>query len=398
MMKIAYFDCFAGASGDMILGSIMDAGVDFNTFVNELTKLNLSGFKLAKSGIKRNRIGATSIEVDVEEKQPERHLSEIKKIINDSTLSEKIKDKSIQIFTRLAEAEAKIHRTTPEKIHFHEVGGVDAIVDVVGAVIGLELLNIEKVYVSAFPSGFGFVECSHGQIPVPAPAAIELLQGFKIIQRPIEGEMVTPTGAAILTTLASPTDKLPEMQLQTIGYGAGKTKFPYPNLLRILVGEVETELLPELEHLTMLEANIDDMNPEIYSYLFERLFEMGALDVFLTPIIMKKNRPGNILSVLTPEEKIAPLSALILRETSTFGLRQRKIQRRKLERQIVTVKTVLGDIKVKLGKIDDQIIQIAPEYDDCVKLAKVHKRPLKDVYHQAVVAFNETITAKNENS
>ena len=390
-MKIAYFDCFAGASGDMILGCILDAGVDFDSFVRELTKLNLSGFKLAKSGLNRNRIGATSIEVDVQEKQPERHLSEIRQIINASSLSASVKEKSVQIFTRLAEAEAKIHRTTPEKIHFHEVGGVDAIVDVVGAVIGLELLGIEKVFVSAFPCGFGFVECSHGQIPVPAPAAIELLQGFKIIQRPIEGEMVTPTGAAILTTLAQPTDKFPEMHLKKIGYGAGKTEFPYPNLLRILIGEAKIESLPELEYLTILEANIDDMNPEIYTYLFDLLFKKGALDVFLTPIIMKKNRPANMLSVLTCEENILQLSNIILRETSTFGLRQRKIQRRKLERQIEKIETKFGSVNVKIGRIGDEIVQVAPEYDDCAILAQKNNRPLKEIYDQAVFTFHKKI-------
>jgi uncharacterized protein (TIGR00299 family) protein len=386
-MKIAYFDCFAGASGDMILGSLLDAGVDFDTFITELAKLNLTGFKLAVSGLHRNHIGATSIDVEVEEKQPERHLSEIKDIINVSSLSATVKEKSIQIFTRLAEAEAKIHRTTPEKIHFHEVGGIDAIVDVVGAVIALELLEIEHVYVSAFPFGFGFVECSHGQIPMPAPAAIELLQGFKIIQRPIEGELVTPTGAAILSTLASPTEKLPEMSLKKIGYGAGKTKFPFPNLLRVFIGAAETAILPEFEYLTILEANIDDMNPEIYTYVFDLLFENGALDVFLTPIFMKKNRPGNMLSVLAPEEKIVALSDIIFRETSTFGLRQRKIQRRKLVREIEKVATQFGPIDVKIGKIEDKIVQVAPEFSDCAALARKTKRPLKEIYQQALLTF-----------
>lgn len=390
-MKIAYFDCYAGASGDMILGSLLDAGVDFDTFVAELAKLNLSGFKLAVSGLHRNHIGATSIDVKVNEKQPERHLSEIRNIIEASALSATVKEKSIRIFTRLAEAEAKIHRTTPEKIHFHEVGGIDAIVDVVGAVIALELLQIEQVYVSAFPFGFGFVECSHGQIPMPAPASIELLRGFKIIQRPLEGELVTPTGAAILSTLAHPTDKLPEMSLEKIGYGGGKSKFPFPNLLRIFVGNAETAILPQLENLTILEANIDDMNPEIYTYLFDRLFENGALDVFLTPILMKKNRPGNLLSVLTPTEKIIPLSEVILRETSTFGLRQRQVQRRKLEREMVKVTTPLGNVTVKIGKIDDQIVQIAPEYQDCADLARKNKHPLKEVYELAVSAFHEQV-------
>ena len=235
-MKIAYFDCFAGASGDMILGTLVDAGVPLEVLKQELEKLNLSGFRLQAEKVQKKHLGATSITVSVEGNQPERHLTDIQQIIQRSHLSPNVKVKSIQIFQRLAQAEAKIHQTTPEKIHFHEVGAVDAIVDTVGAVIGLEYLNIQQLFVSAFPISHGFVDCAHGKLPLPAPATVELLKGFSLIPRDVEGELVTPTGAAILSTLAQPGQPLPEIILEKVGYGAGEKDFPFPNLLRMFIG------------------------------------------------------------------------------------------------------------------------------------------------------------------
>lgn len=394
-MKIAYFDCFAGASGDMILGALVDSGVKFQDLQRELKKLNLTGYELTAESVEKMHIGATSIQVVAQAKQPERHLSEIKNIIQKSRLSSNIKEKSIHIFTRLAVAEAKIHRTTPEKIHFHEVGGIDAIVDIVGAVIGLKLLEIDRIFISALPAGHGFVNCAHGKLPLPAPATAELTKGFPIVYRDISGEMVTPTGAAILTTLAESAPGFPEMRLQQVGYGAGKNEFPIPNLLRIFIGEQMRKFSPPSESLTLLETNIDDLNPEIYTYVLPKLFAAGALDVYLTPIIMKKNRPGMVLSALCRPDLTEQIKQIIFTETSTYGIRQQFIERWALERESRTVQTEFGNIQIKLALQHGKILHAAPEFADCQRLAEKHNIPLKEVYTVALTAFRQQVEDKS---
>ncbi len=390
-MKIAYFDCFSGASGNMILGALIDAGLDANILKLELTKLNISGYQLLAQPTEKMHIVGTYVDVVLETEQPERHLADIVKIIETSALSKSIKEKSIAIFNRLAIAEAKVHRTTPDRIHFHEVGGVDAIVDIVGSVIGLEKLGIEQIYVSAFPAGHGFVKCAHGRLPLPAPATLELLQGFQIIKYPIAGEFVTPTGAAILTTLGQKVQQLPAFDLVKIGYGAGTKDFLIPNLLRLMIGELESTDEMRLEFLSLLETNLDDLNPEIYTHLFKLFFDAGALDVYLTPIIMKKNRPGNTFSVLCRPEDSLKIKSLIFTETTAFGLRERMVQRWALHREFKTVQTKWGDVRIKLAKLRGKIIQSAPEFQDCQGLAEKNAIPIKEVYQQAMAAYLQSV-------
>ncbi len=390
-MKIAYFDCFSGASGNMILGALIDAGLDANLLKLELSKLNISGYQLLAQQTEKMHIAGTYVDVVLETEQPERHLADIVEIIQTSSLSKSTKDKSIAIFNRLAIAEAKVHRTTPDRIHFHEVGGVDAIVDIVGSVIGLEKLGIEQVYVSAFPAGHGFVKCAHGRLPLPAPATMELLQGFSIIKYPVAGEFVTPTGAAILTTLGQKVNQLPTFDLVKIGYGAGTTDFLIPNLLRMMIGDLEQTDEMQLEFLSLLEANLDDLNPEIYTHLFKLFFEAGALDVYLTPVVMKKNRPGNIFSVLCRPEDSLKMKSLIFTETTTFGLRERMIQRWALHREFKKVSTKWGDIRIKLAKLRGKIIQSAPEFQDCQTIAEKNEVPVKEVYKQAMAVYVQSV-------
>ncbi|MBN2090152.1 nickel pincer cofactor biosynthesis protein LarC [candidate division KSB1 bacterium] len=390
-MKIAYFDCFSGASGNMILGALIDAGLDENLLKLELSKLNISGYQLLTQQTEKIHIAGIYVDVVLEAEQPERHLADIVEIIQTSSLSKSTKEKSIAIFNRLAIAEAKVHLTTPDRIHFHEVGGVDAIVDIVGSVIGLEKLGIEQVYVSAFPAGHGFVKCAHGRLPLPAPATLELLQGFPIIKYPVAGEFVTPTGAAILTTLGQKVNQLPTFDLVKIGYGAGTKDFPIPNLLRMMIGDLEQTEEMQLEFLSLLETNLDDLNPEIYTHLFKLFFEAGALDVYLTPVIMKKNRPGNIFSVLCRPEDSLKMKSLIFTETTTFGLRERMIQRWALHREFKKVSTKWGDVRIKLAKLRGKIIQSAPEFQDCQTIAEKNEVPVKEVYKQAMAAYIQSV-------
>ena len=285
-MKVAYFDCFAGASGDMILGALMDAGLGLEKLKEELAKLHLAHYDLHVKRVTKRGIGGSQAVVSVHEDHHHhhRHLHDIEEIINKSDLEESVKGKSIEIFTRLAEAEAKVHQTSIEQIHFHEVGAVDAIIDVVGAVAGLAALGIERVYCSPLHVGTGTVECAHGTLPVPAPATIELIRGKPIYSTGVEGELLTPTGAAILTTLSSGFMPMPAMTLEKVGYGAGTSEPAIPNLLRVAIGEVLDEVKGyQIEQVAVIETNIDDMNPQMYDYLIQKMLDMGALDVFLAP-------------------------------------------------------------------------------------------------------------------
>jgi pyridinium-3,5-bisthiocarboxylic acid mononucleotide nickel chelatase len=387
MTKIAYFECMSGASGNMILGALLDAGLPVAELQAELEKLPVSGFKLVVTPVVKQGIAATHVEVETEETHAHRHLRHIVEIVQQSRLDEDVKRDCERIFTRLAEAEAKVHNTTLEKIHFHEVGALDAIVDVVGAVAGLRKLGIQHVYASAFALGTGFITCAHGRIPVPVPATVELLQGKPVRQTEIEAELVTPTGAAILSTLAEQFGPAPAMTLERVGYGAGTRDLPIPNALRLFIGHIEEASGGggDQDRVVVLEANIDDMNPEIYDYVFEQLFALGALDVFTTPIMMKKNRPGVLLSALVPPALQQAATELLLRETTTIGVRWQPMQRTKAARDVVSVLTKYGDVRVKVARLGDAIVTIAPEYDDCKRLAQTLEGvTLKQVYQEAI--------------
>jgi uncharacterized protein (TIGR00299 family) protein len=314
-------------------------------------------------------------------------LKHIVEIIDNSGLADDIKIKSEKIFERLAEAEAKVHNTTPEKIHFHEVGAIDAIIDIVGSVICLNLLGIDKVYASKIHVGTGFVECAHGKIPIPAPATSELLKNIPIYSTGIQNELTTPTGAAIITTLAQAFGNMPPMILNNTGYGAGSRDLEIPNMLRVLVGEF-SESDYESDTVTIIETNIDDMNPEHYEYLMEQLFEKGALDATLTPIIMKKSRPGLLMTVISPAKILDDLLNIVFSETTTFGVRIRQIERKILKRKIKTVKTRFGKIRVKIGYFNNQT-KAVPEYEDCRRAAKEAGVPIREIYQEAQKNFDE---------
>jgi hypothetical protein len=326
-MRIAYFDCFSGASGDMILGALMDAGLSIERLKEELAKLNLSHYDLKVEKVVKKGIGGSRAIVSIDDghhHHHHRHLRHIEEIIGNSGLDEFVKQKSLMIFRRLAEAEANVHQTTVDRIHFHEVGAMDAIIDVVGGVAGLAAMGIERVYCSPFHVGTGTVKCAHGVLPVPAPATAELIKGKPFYSTGVEGELLTPTGAAILTTISCGFGPLPAMTMEQIGYGAGTTETETPNLLRIMIGEARDELRGyEKEQIAVLEANMDDMNPQSYDHLTGRMLEMGALDVFLVPVRMKKNRPGTLVTVTCHLHMVERLTDLLLQEATTIGLRWR---------------------------------------------------------------------------
>jgi len=386
-MKIAYFDCFSGISGDMILGALVDAGLPVERLKAELAHLSVSGYTLSAQTVRRRGLRGTHVEVQVSEQGVERHLFEVEAIIESSGLPETVKTQALAIFRRLAQAEAQVHGVPVETVHFHEVGAVDAIVDVVGAVVGLRALGVERVYASPVHVGRGTVECAHGTLPVPAPATLHLLQQVPIYGRDIEAELVTPTGAAILTTLAEGFGAVPPMQVEQVGYGAGSRDLPLPNLLRVSIGETtkETDGYEE-DVVTVIEANMDDMNPQWYEHVMGRLFDAGALDVFLTPIQMKRNRPGVQLSVLVAQEQEADVLAIIFAETTTIGVRTYPVRRWKLKREEKVVETRFGPIGVKIARRGEVVLNIAPEYRDCQRVAEAQGVPLKVVVQAATEA------------
>ena len=377
-MKVAYFDCFAGISGDMTLGALVDAGLSFAALKSELDKLSVREFTLSQRRVEKHGIAGTKIDVNAREGHVHRHLKDVLKIINSSSISASAKEKAARVFQKLAEAEAKIHGTTIEAVHFHEVGAVDAIVDVVGAIVGLELLNIEAIYASKFRFGSGHTRGAHGAMPIPVPAVVEMTKGFPAERTDIPYELVTPTGAALLTALASNIGETIQLRTESTGYGAGTRDVEQvPNLLRIEIGELVAD--PQTDSPVLLETNIDDMTPEIYGYLIDRLLEAGARDAFLTPVIMKKGRPGIQLTVLTDPNKETELTQLIFSETTTLGIRRLPVQRHTLERRTDTVQTPYGPIRVKIADIGGKQ-RITPEYDDCARIAREKQVPILDVY------------------
>lgn len=390
MKKIAYFDCASGVSGNMILGALLDAGLPLEVLQAELEKLPVSGFRLVVTPVMKHGISAMHVDVETEETHAHRHLRHIVEILDQSALDDEVKQKCKKIFTRLAEAEANVHNTTIEKIHFHEVGALDAIVDIVGSVAGLRKLGVQQVYASPFTLGTGFVTCAHGRIPVPVPATVALIQGKPTRHTDIEAELVTPTGAAILSTLAEQFGPAPAMRIDGIGYGAGTRDLPIPNALRLFLGTVDEDEVPyEQDSVVALEANIDDMNPELYEYVFEQVLALGALDVYTTPIMMKKNRPGTLLSVLVPPALRDAVAEFLLKETTTIGVRWQEMQRAKAAREQVTVTTRYGDVRVKVSRLGGKVVTVAPEYDDCKRLAQATEGiSLKQIYQEALQQVN----------
>jgi pyridinium-3,5-bisthiocarboxylic acid mononucleotide nickel chelatase len=386
-MKIAYFDCFSGASGDMILGALLDAGLSLEHLQQELAKLGLSHYEIGRSDVVKNGISGTQALVHVEEDHHHHHhrrLADITEIIEKSTLAPAVKSDSIRIFTRLAQAEAKVHNTTMESIHFHEVGAMDAIIDVVGGVIGLHTLGIDVIICSPLHVGSGTVECAHGTLPVPAPATAELVRGRPVYSSGVLGELLTPTGAAILTTLADDFGPLPPMTVERVGHGAGTADRSIANMLRVFIGsDAQPDKRFVVEQTATIETTIDDMNPQMYDYLIEKILEMGALDIFCTTVQMKKNRRGTLVTILCRPEMVTALSDFLFRETTTIGLRWRLDNRFTLKRDFVTVETRYGTIACKTATHGEELINIKPEYEDCKRVAIEQQVPLKTVLEEA---------------
>lgn len=388
-MKTLYFDCFAGASGDMILGALIAAGVDPEAFKRQLSLLNVAGYTIDFETVDRSGISATYARVQTGEQHAHRHLSDILKIIYNSGLSDGVKERAAKIFSRLAEAEARVHNQPVERIHFHEVGALDAIVDVVGAAIGFEMLGIEHFVASALHVGSGTVNMEHGRFPVPPPAVAELLKGVPFYSTDIVGELVTPTGAAIITTVCTDYGPIPRMKLLQTGYGAGTRQYEkFPNALRVLVGEDQPVAeVTDSERLWMIETNMDDISPQILGHVMERAFDLGALDCYFTSVQMKKNRPGVLLSILCRNEQRSALSELLFSETTTLGLRAYEVERRAMQRQIVAVETQYGPIDVKVARLNGHVIKAMPEYDQCREAARNSDVPLRVVEAAAQSAF-----------
>jgi len=384
MEKILYFDCFAGIGGDMSLGALIDLGLDSDAVINEIKKLDIKGYDIEITKINRFSIAGTDVKVKINDQDCEhdhdhrdRNLAEIIGIIQNSEISQKSKILAIRIFTEIAQAEAKVHGKSIDQVHFHEVGAIDSIVDIVGVAICIDMLKVNKIYCSPVHEGKGFITCRHGRLPVPVPAVIQMLggSGISIITEDIEAELVTPTGLGILKTLSLSCGKMPDMMVEGVGYGFGKTETGRLNALRVMLGTS----VGSNDTITLLETNIDDSTGEILGYTMDRLLEAGALDVYYTPIFMKKNRPAYILSVMCNRHDAESLSNIILKETSTIGIRVSEIQRITLDRNIRTVNTELGEVRVK-SVVVGGLERIQPEYDDCVKLARENNLALNEVY------------------
>src|SRR5687767_9843256 len=387
-MRTLYFDCFAGASGDMILGAMVAAGVDPNTLREQLSLLNVEGFKIDFETVDRSGLSATYARVETVREHKHRHLADVRRIIENSSVSDAAKELSIRIFTRLAEAEARVHNEPIEKVHFHEVGALDAIVDVVGAAICFDALKIERFVSSPLHVGNGMVHMSHGRFPIPPPAVTELLKGVPFYATDIKGELLTPTGAAIITTVCSEFGPIPQMTTESTGYGAGTREYQdFPNVLRVLLGETSESATEE--RLWMIETNLDDASPQIIGHVMDRVLESGALDCFFTPVQMKKNRPGVLLSVLCgPDDKEA-IMRLLFMETTTLGVRSYEVGRRALERSVIRVETQYGPIDVKVAHLDGRVVNEMPEFEQCREAAAKANVPLKIVEDAARVALTK---------
>jgi uncharacterized protein (TIGR00299 family) protein len=388
-MKIAYLDCFSGISGDMLLGALLDAGLDFEALRKALGSLPLEGYSLEMKREERGGLLGTLFLVRVEkERQERRGLKDITKIIRAGGLSKEVQNRSIRIFESIAQEEGKIHNRPADEVHFHEVGAVDSIMDIVGSVFGIEYLGIASIFVSSLPLGSGFVVTRHGRLPVPAPATVALLKGIPVYDSGLEHELVTPTGAALVKGLANSFGSMPSMTIDRVGYGVGSRTLPdRPNLLRIIIGRDQTE--KEVDTVVTLEANVDDTNPEWLGFLMGRLFEAGALDVAFCPIQMKKNRPGILIQVIGRPEQRETLMDVLFRESTTLGIRFHFSQRKALPRSEVEVESPWGKMRVKQVLRPDGTSYFLPEYEACRHIAEQRKLPIREVYDW-VASLNKT--------
>jgi len=403
-MRILYYDCFAGISGDMNLGALIDLGVDKDFLIKELSKLNIANeFEVKVGRQSRKGIEGTKVDVILKHDEEDRHhhghghehhhehrnIGSIESIINSSGLNDNVKKMSLSMFNKVAEAEAKVHGKPLQEVHFHEVGAVDSIVDIVGAAVCLDYLKVDKVMASSVELGGGFVKCAHGIIPVPAPATVEILKGVPVKAGVVPFETTTPTGAAILASSVDEFSDIKEFIIEKIGYGIGGRDTEIPNVLRVYLGRKKTERPAandvDSDEVCLLECNIDDMNPELYEYVMERLFGNGALDAYRIPILMKKERLGVILSVICKEEDKENLKEIIFLETSTIGIREHKLPRTKLKREFEVVDTAYGKTGIKKVYYKGKLLKIKPEYDDCRRLAEDNKIPIKDIYDEISV-------------
>src|SRR6266849_2850885 len=390
-MRIAYFDCPSGAAGDMIMGALVDAGAPFEALQGELAKLRLSGFTLERREVMKSAFRATKVEVHVHgeghahderhEGHPHRNLRSILDLIASSGLRPAVKAGAARIITRLADAEARVHGTSVEEVHFHEVGAVDAIVDVTGACIGLDLLGVDAVHCSALPVGGGFVTGAHGRMPIPGPGTAELLKGFPVVDTGVRRELVTPTGAAILTTLSVSAGAMPPMTVEAVGYGAGDMDLEAPNVIRVFLGIASES--GRRETIMQVETTVDDMSPQLWEAIFERLFEAGALDVYLTPVTMKKSRPGTVLTALCVPDRVTDLSRVLFEESPTIGVRWTAYQRERLDREMVTLTTTYGAIPFKVSRLDGRVVTVTPEFDEVRRIARAKGLPVREVLDQA---------------
>ena len=395
MVYAAYVDCHSGISGNMFLGALLDAGLPLDVVKAALATLPISGYNLLCETVVDKGIRGVHCDVILDEgEQPIRHLSDIAAILHNSGLSQRVRDTALAIFRCLAEAEATVHGSSVEEVHFHEVGAVDAIVDIVGAAIGIETLKIAHLYASPLPFTHGHVKTAHGLLPIPAPATLEILRRVQApwISHDIEGELVTPTGAAILATLAH--FEMPPLAIERVGYGFGRKRLPWPNCLRLCLGQlsgVESEADTDTDWVTVIEANIDNMSGELIGNLMDRLLQAGALDVSYTPIQMKKNRPAVLISVIAQPQESEMLAGVLLRETSTLGVRMQQMQRRKAQRSVQQLETPFGPLSVKVKRLGSRILSASPEYDECKRIATERAIPLAQVYEVAERLITATI-------
>ena len=386
--NILYLDIIGGISGDMTLASLLDLGVPKEIFLQELNKLNMDNeFEIEIDYKYENGIKGTKVNVITKEQHCHRNLIDVYDIIDNSRLNNNIKERAKEIFMIVAKAEAKVHGTTIDKIHFHEVGAIDSIVDIVGSCILLDLLNIDKVYSTSVPLGSGFIQCAHGVIPAAAPATVEILKNIPVKFNHVKGECTTPTGAAIIKTICDEFIDELDFNTKKIGYGVGHKKFEKPNILRVALAQEDEHN----EVVYEIVANIDDMSSEIYSYLFEKIMDEGALDVFTESIFMKKNRPAYKISILTKKKDLNKFIKLLLTETSTFGVRYKEYNRVKLDRKFIEVDTIYGKVKVKLGYYNNKLIKLKPEYEQCKLISKTLNIELREVYNEINKSINEKI-------
>jgi uncharacterized protein (TIGR00299 family) protein len=388
-MTLAYFDCFSGISGDMVLGALVDLGLSLEELAEALSSLDLEEFRMESRDVMSYGLRGKKVDVIVPESVLVRTFNNIRDLIESSDLPRQVKSLSLEIFMRLAKAESVIHNKPVDQVHFHEVGAVDSIVDIVGSAYGIDALGITEVFASPMPLGHGMIKTLHGSIPVPAPAVLEILGDTPTYGRGIPTEIVTPTGAAIVKTLACGFGTMPPVKLGKVGYGAGTKDLGVANLLRIITGEV-LDFPGEQEQLAyVISTNIDDMNPEFYDYVMERLFNAGASDVWLTPIQMKKTRPGTVINVLCSPADATDIKRILLEETSTFGLRTATVMKKAIEREVIEVETRWGPVRVKIGRESGHVTSVSPEFADCAKIAGERGVPIKEVFRKAQLLAQE---------